>query len=407
MNELTLRDYIQLKTLNSIGRQDRHDPFYVVNLGSLIERYSEWFKVMPLIQPFYAVKSNPDPMLLKTMAALGSGFDCASMNELKLLLGLGVPPDRLIYANPNKQLSHLQYSAERHVNLMTFDGEAELYNIKNTLPSAQLLLRIRADDPDAFFPAFGTSFGASVPEACHLVHVAKGLGLNVVGVAFHVSSLSQNPGAYSTALKMAADVFEYAHTQGYRFSLLDIGGGYPGYERMQDVFQRQVCAIREGLANFKTYPNLRVISEPGYYFACPTQTLAVSVIGKKVTEDPSNPKCKAFKYYVNDGLFGSFLLSGLLNLHLFQPSWLKGSTPKTQMYKTCLMGPTCASIDKICETIMPELSVGDWIYFNEMGGYTTALATEFNGFPKPRKYYYVTERYAENLIKLLQQSELS
>lgn len=397
---LTPQDFIRIKTLNTVGRKDRRDPFYVVNLSSLIDRYHKWFETLPSVQPFYAVKCNPDPVVLKTLSAMGAGFDCASMNELRLLLELGVPPERLVYANPIKQLSHLQYSARQQVNLMTFDSENELYGIKSVFPGAHLLLRIQADDPDSIFPAFGVKFGCTLPEAHHLVNVAKGLSLNLTGVAFHVSSLSQNPRAYSKALKMAADVFDYAHSQGYEFNLLDIGGGYPGYERMQDLFEQQTTAIREGLNNFKSYPNLKVISEPGYYLACLTHTLAVNVIGKKVVEDR---QAKSFKYYVNDGLFGSFLISGLLKLQLFQPVCLKEDQSELQAYHTSLWGPSCACIDKICDTVMPELKVGDWIYFTEMGAYTAALATEFNGFPKPQKYYYVSERHGEYLAELLQQ----
>ena len=58
--------------------QDREDPFYVVDLGRLLELHEDWTEALPTIQPFYAVKCNNDPALLKTLAALGTGFDCAS-----------------------------------------------------------------------------------------------------------------------------------------------------------------------------------------------------------------------------------------------------------------------------------------------------------------------------------------
>ena len=58
--------------------QDDEDSFYVVDLGRVIHLYDAWKDKLPLVQPFYAVKCNEDPALIKTLAALGTGFDCAS-----------------------------------------------------------------------------------------------------------------------------------------------------------------------------------------------------------------------------------------------------------------------------------------------------------------------------------------
>ena len=94
-------------------------------------------KKFPRIEPYYAVKCNSDINLLKLLAFLGVGFDCASKNEIQTILDLGVSADRIIYANPCKQLSYLQYAYENGVNLMTFDNEQELYKIKVTHPNAK------------------------------------------------------------------------------------------------------------------------------------------------------------------------------------------------------------------------------------------------------------------------------
>lgn len=40
-------------------------------------------------------------------------------------------------------------------------------------------------------------------------------------------------------------------------------------------------------------------------------------------------------------------------------------------------------MDVIAKGPMEELKVGDWLYFPLMGAYTSATASEFNGFPKP------------------------
>ncbi|KAL0016900.1 hypothetical protein SO802_003969 [Lithocarpus litseifolius] len=80
-----------------------------------------WTRALPTVQPYYAVKCNPNLSFLGAMAALGSNFDCASQAEIESILSLGVSPDRIIFANPCKAESHIKYAASVGVHLMTFD----------------------------------------------------------------------------------------------------------------------------------------------------------------------------------------------------------------------------------------------------------------------------------------------
>src|ERR1700710_2792405 len=92
-----------------------------------------------------AVKCNPDPMVIKMLAALGTGFDCASKTEIEQVLALGVDPSCIIYANPCKQRSFIRYSQKHSVKKMTFDNAEELYKIKALFPDCELVLRILTD----------------------------------------------------------------------------------------------------------------------------------------------------------------------------------------------------------------------------------------------------------------------
>lgn len=86
-----------------------------------------------------AVKCNGSPIVLKTFALLGAGFDCASKSEINKVMSLGVAADSIIYANPTKCISYLNYAAGMNVRLMTFDGDHELYKIHKHYPSAELV----------------------------------------------------------------------------------------------------------------------------------------------------------------------------------------------------------------------------------------------------------------------------
>ena len=70
---------------------------------------------LPRVHPFYAVKCHPDPAVLRTLAALGGGFDCASAAEMRMVLALGVPRDRIIFANATKTPGDLKFALEHAV----------------------------------------------------------------------------------------------------------------------------------------------------------------------------------------------------------------------------------------------------------------------------------------------------
>jgi ornithine decarboxylase len=120
-------------------------------------------------------------MVVKLLASLNTGFDCASKAEIQQVLALGVDPGRIIYANPCKQASYIRYAAQQNVAKMTFDNAEELYKIKMLYPDAELVLRILTDDSKSLCQ-LGLKFGAPLETVDHLLRVAKELELNVIGV---------------------------------------------------------------------------------------------------------------------------------------------------------------------------------------------------------------------------------
>ena len=146
----------------------------------------------------------------------------------------------------------------------------------------------------------------------------------------------------------------------------------------------------------------------GNYFACSTHALAVNIIGKRElstsTSMVADSDCvaavggaKTVMYYVNEGVFGSFncvISYNLINI----PTPMKHSnydadSSPSELHPAIVWGQTCDSKDKLCETTLPELSIGDWLYFDNMGGYTVGVASTFNGFDIPVRFHYVTESY--------------
>jgi hypothetical protein len=131
------------------------------------------------------VKCNSDPTLLAWLAGLGTGFDCASTEELYTVLSLNVDPARIIFSNPCKAPAALIFARQVGVTRMTFDNLDELDKICTYIPEAQLLLRTHASDDSALIP-LGDKFGAHLDTTKQLLLRAWDLGLNVAGISFHI-----------------------------------------------------------------------------------------------------------------------------------------------------------------------------------------------------------------------------
>jgi len=363
-------------------------PFYVVDLGMLTRKYEQWTGLLPRVKPFYAVKCNPNEVMVKTLAHLGAGFDCASQGEIMQVLSYGVHPERVIMANPCKPASHITSAKNLGVSMMTFDNVDELHKIKKLYPRAELVMRILTDDSHSVM-RFGSKFGAPPCAWVSLLKLARDLGLNVIGISFHVGSGCMSPVAFTEALRRARTVFDLGKEFGFDFTLLDIGGGFPGVDTAAVSFTEIALALAPVLDELFP-PHVRVIGEPGRFFAGNTHVLAVSVyarrqITREASEEIPNSDDLRYLYYVNDGVYGSFNCIFFDHAHP-EPFALKESSAQ---HRSKIFGPTCDSLDVICAShLLPELEVGDWLYFPEMGAYTTAAASRFNGF-KTTTFFYV------------------
>jgi len=307
--------------INSIFEQQtsvaagREKAFYVNDVGVVERQHARWVNNLPRVRPFYAVKCNPDPTLLRVLAGVGCGFDCASAAEIDAALSMGVPQADIIFANPVKSIRDLKYAREVGVKKMTFDNEAELYKIKEHHPEAELVMRLLADDSGSTMK-FGVKFGAPQVQVPGLMSTAHALKLKLIGCSFHIGSGCFDVHSYEKAIALAKSVFDKAEEMGLpKMTLLDIGGGFPGNpnenERSGDTpaFEEFASVIRASLSeHFPEGCGVEVIGEPGRYMATAWSTLFVMVQGKREEPKPADSKDsrRKFLYYINDGVYGSF-----------------------------------------------------------------------------------------------------
>jgi ornithine decarboxylase len=362
-------------------------PLVVVDHKALRENYAQFRKYLPRVQAYYAVKANSDPAIVQTFYDAGASFDVASVAEfLTVHQKVEHLPDkerqdfiwdRIIYANPIKAIETLEL-LEPYKPLVTYDNHDEVLKIARHAPHSGLVLRLRVPNTGSVVE-LSSKFGALPGEAADLIAFAENNKLEVEGLSFHVGSQCTNPKNYSDALHLAAGIFDEAKRRGSNLKLLDIGGGFPAhYDETVPPFTKLAKMINAELDRLFPEP-IEILAEPGRFLVASAATSVSQIIGKAIR---GGKRC----YYLNDGVYHTF--SGVIFDHTTYPlkSFKKGPTQICSVF-----GPTCDALDTISLTEeLPDLEMGDLLYAENMGAYSAASSTHFNGFA-PAKIVHVNQ----------------
>ncbi|MDO4177597.1 MAG: type III PLP-dependent enzyme [Phascolarctobacterium sp.] len=347
-------------------------PLLVLSLDQVKKNYEVLRKHLPRAKVHYAIKANPHPEILRLMSKLGSCFDVASDGEIKTLYDMGVDGSRLIYANPVKTHVGLLACSDCGVHRMTFDSVTEIGKIQAVCPGATVLLRLRVDNSSAHVD-LNSKFGASREDALNLMLQAKEAGLDMAGIAFHVGSQTVVADPYLQALDISRELFAEAKEVGLDLHILDIGGGMPIPEQKVKFnlpeMLKQISARLD-----EDFPDAEIWCEPGRFICGTAVNLITSVIG--VTKRGGMPW-----YFLDEGLYGTF--SGVLfDQWDFQLLSFKKGVKKIV---ATFAGPSCDSLDVMFRGSMTAtLEMGDKLLVPACGAYTSASATNFNGFSKAK-----------------------
>ena len=363
-------------------------PIFVIDHEKIRENFREFREHMPDVQVYFAVKANSNPDIVKTLYDLGCSFDVASMPEFMIVYEniKSMPKkerlewiwDKIIYANTIKPIETLE-ALDQYKPLVTFDNIYELKKIKEHAPHAGLVLRIRVPNTGSMVE-LSSKFGAHPGEAVDLIISAFDMGLEVEGLSFHVGSQCTNFENYIQALQISASIIkEVEERTGRKIRILDIGGGFPvkyhpGIRSIRTLAKKLNAEIK------RLFPkDMQILAEPGRFLVANTCTLVSKVVGKAVRD---GKPC----YYINDGVYHTY--SGQVFDHVNYPVLpFKGG--ETQI--SAVFGPTCDAFDTITLSAeLPDLDIGDLVYSENIGAYSHASSTYFNGFP-PAKVVHINK----------------
>lgn len=374
---------ITLRALNQVLSRVSSSPLPSAASGSayvLSERrvgaaVVRWEKHLPTVRPHYAVKCFPQPTLMGWLAGKGYGFDCASAREIAM-----VPKgSAIIYANPCKKEEDISFAQAQGVKTTVVDSVEEVDKLVQLgwhKKQGDALIRIRVDDAGSTMP-FSAKFGAAPSDVATIAAHAHKKGLLLRGISFHVGSGCLDAYQYYKAIQAShyglKTLLKQRHISTEQ--ILDIGGGFTNDASFSEAAQN----IKKAMADFPLPTVKHVIAEPGRFFASKSQDLFTQVIAKKKTS-------KGFSYTIDESLYGQF---SCIPFDHARPLWIRVRRPEEAIGKrprtfAKLFGRTCDSVDLIAQAEeTEELQVGDWLWWPNMGAYTSVTATEFNGFPRP------------------------
>ena len=374
------------KQLQTIARK-HGTPIVVIDHDVIRKNYAGFKKHLPKVQCYFAVKANPAPEIVRTLYKTGASFDVASLPEFMLVYDniKRLPPkqqqdfiwDKIIYANPTKPKETLLV-LDRYKPLVTYDNLNELKKIRQFAPHAGVVLRLRVDNTGSQCE-LSSKFGCATGEAVDLIKAAFAMGLVVEGLSFHVGSQCTNFQNFVQALNAAAAVMRESKSRGHEIKILDIGGGFPApYNKHVRPF-RELARVINAEIDRLFAPNIQILAEPGRFLVATAATSVARIIGKAVRD---GKPC----YYIDDSVYHTF--SGIIFDHCqyHLKAFKKGKTDICAVF-----GQTCDGLDTISQSEeLPDLEIEDLVYAENIGAYSNASATWFNGFP-PAKVVHINQ----------------
>jgi ornithine decarboxylase len=338
---------------------------------------ARWFQAEFKGDVFYAVKANPSPWVIETLAANGvTSFDVASIPEIELVAA-HAPGARLAFMHPVKSRSAIRTAYYKFgVTTFAFDTQEELAKILEATDGASdltLMVRLAVSAEGAAYSLSG-KFGVETHEASALLLAARRATEGRLGVCFHVGSQCMRPTAFQAAMAQASRAIVRA---GVMVDIVDVGGGFPSiYPGMVPPDMADyVDSIQRGFAEMMVHEDTELWCEPGRALVAEASSILVKVELKK-----------GDALYLNDGSYGSLFDAAHAKwpfpVKLFRNEDGEASEVEGALRPFRFYGPTCDSLDHMPGPFwLPEdVREGDYIEIGMLGAYGVAMNTRFNGF---------------------------
>ena len=377
--------------------KDIETPFLFVDLDILKEKYKTLKEALGDIEIYYAMKANSDINVLKTLVGLGSKFETASVNEILLLLKLGVKPEDIVNSVPFRKEKDTKTMYDAGIRLFCYDTFAEAERVKKVAPDAKMFLRIHVENQGSDWP-MPKKFGAEASDALEIIKKTREIGLEVIGITFHPGSQCRSVSNWTNSLMLVKNIFRECAQEGITLKMINLAGGIPIQHRKKIP---TIKAISKAIhvyveKNFSPIPKMMIEQGRGMVGDC----------GIMIAQVVSKREFKGETWlYLDIGVFTGMMETicdfdyelltekDLKNKGLSNSSnenGQNGNSAKPEKEEYVIAGPTCDGVDVMFKKKkITKVEVGDRVYIINAGAYTLSYAALFNGYKLPMVYYYV------------------
>ena len=359
----------------SIAARQPATPYLLLDLAHARESFQALAAALPGMAVHYAIKANPHSRLLACLHRAGCRFEAASWAEVRAVIRAGVNPSTVLFTHPVKPAGDIARARKAGVWRFAADSDTELHKIARHAPGSAVLLRLDTG-------ATGTvgdqgKFGVPPRQVERLARLARSLGLDPYGLAFHVGSQMMDPKAWEGPIRDCAQIMTALATDGIRLAMIDVGGGFPvRYDSDPPPLAEYATAINSAVAQLP-YP-VQLACEPGRAIAAAAGTMVTSVIGAAWRRG-------TLRVSLDVGAFHGLIEALESGRELRFPVALPAAGDRTLVPCT-LTGPSCDSQDTILDQVwLPSPQAGDRVLIGNSGAYTTCYSgrSKFNGYPAP------------------------
>ena len=359
----------KFKTVEDLVNQLKpNEPVYCIRKKS-IQLASKFFQNKFPGKVLYAVKTNPNPLVLKTIFESGiDNFDVASINEIKTIKSINKSA-KCSFMHTVKSRESIKESYFKYgVRAYSLDSKDELIKIiesTNQAKDLELFVRVSVSNEHAEID-LSKKFGATPSEAAGLFRLTKQYAKKL-GISFHVGSQCMHPISYSKGISEIGNIIKRTKIVP---DFINVGGGFPTLypDLVPQSIQKYFDEIKNALTNLEKLP--KIICEPGRAIVAESGSTIVKV---NLT--------KKQKLYINDGTYGSLFDAGFPNIVYPSKLITKGRIVSKKLTAFDFYGPTCDSMDYMKGPfILPNnVKENDYIELGQLGAYGLTFRTDFNG----------------------------
>ena len=346
-------------------------PVYCIRRKS-IQLASKFFQNKFSGKVLYAVKTNPHPIVLKTIVESGiENFDVASIKEIEAIRKIK-PNAKCSYMHTVKSRESIKEAYFKHkIKSFSLDTKDELIKIienTNQAKDLKLFVRVAVSNEHAEID-LSKKFGAINSEATGLLRLAKQYAIKI-GLSFHVGSQCMNPISYAKGISEIGNIIKKTKIVP---DVINIGGGFPTIypDLVPQSLDNYFDEINKNLKNLNLKKLPEIICEPGRAIVAESGSTIVRVNLRKKQ-----------KLYINDGTYGTLFDAGVPNIVYPSKLITSGKIISKKLTSFNFYGPTCDSMDYMKGPfILPKnIKENDYIELGQLGAYGLTFRTQFNGY---------------------------